>query len=264
MDFTPEIVGHRGAALLEPENTLAAFRRGVADGASAIECDVHLSRDGHVVVMHDETIDRTAAPHSPRRRGAIADLTRAELDEVLLPGDQRVPSLAEFLDVAAAGTPELGPAGVLVEVKAPEAAREVARQLRERFGESPEPLRGGTPPAVVISFHPEALAAVREEAPEIPIGYLVNFSGGATERILRELRAERLCMSIRGADRADAQLAARAGASFHVWTVNTAKQITKALAVGAASITTDDPAWAASEVAWQRENLSIRVATLAP
>ena len=80
----PAIVGHRGASAHAPENTLAAFRRGIEDGAQVLECDVHLSADGHVVVMHDETIDRTAAPDSPRRTGAIGDLTRAELDTVLL------------------------------------------------------------------------------------------------------------------------------------------------------------------------------------
>lgn len=239
----PSIVGHRGAAMLEPENTLAAFRRGAEDGASAMECDVHLSADGHVVVIHDETIDRTASPLSPRRTGAIADLTRAELDEVLLEDDQRIPSLEEFLDVAV----EAG-VGVLVEVKAPEAARAVAAQLIERFGEDPELLPDGTPRAVVISFHPEALAAIRQAAPRIPIGYLVSRTDRRTRRILQDLRAERLCVWISGVADEDRLLAESVGASLHVWTVNTPRQVRRALAVGAASITTDEPLWAAEEV----------------
>ena len=71
----PAIVGHRGASAHAPENTLAAFRRGIEDGAQVLECDVHLSADGHVVVMHDETIDRTAAaglPSSHRARSVTS------------------------------------------------------------------------------------------------------------------------------------------------------------------------------------------------
>src|SRR5690625_3933104 len=75
----PAVVGHRGAALVSPENTLASFRRALDDGAQLLECDVHLSADGELVVMHDQTIDRTAEASSPLRSGAIAELTRAEL-----------------------------------------------------------------------------------------------------------------------------------------------------------------------------------------
>jgi glycerophosphoryl diester phosphodiesterase len=68
------VVAHRGGAALRPENTLEAFAHGVALGADALELDVHLSRDGVVVVCHDETVDRTTDG-----LGAIADLTAADL-----------------------------------------------------------------------------------------------------------------------------------------------------------------------------------------
>ena len=95
----PAIVGHRGASAHAPENALLAFRRAIEDGAQLLECDVHLSADGQVVVMHDETIDRTAAEDSPLRTGAIGELTRAELDTVVLDEGERVPSLAELLEM---------------------------------------------------------------------------------------------------------------------------------------------------------------------
>src|SRR5690625_5481019 len=88
-----KIVGHRGAALVEPENTLASFHRAVADGADILECDVHLSADDQLAVIHDKTIDRTAAEDSPRRTGAIADLTRRVLGEVRLVGGGSVRAL---------------------------------------------------------------------------------------------------------------------------------------------------------------------------
>ena len=118
----PGIVGHRGASAHAPENTLAAFRRALEDGAQLLECDVHLSADGQVVVMHDETVDRTAAPDSPLRTGAISDLTRAQLDAVLLADGERVPSLAELL--------EMTTAPLFIEVKVASAAKAVAELLR--------------------------------------------------------------------------------------------------------------------------------------
>lgn len=71
---TPVVVAHRGGAGLRPENTLTAFEHAVSLGADAIECDVHLSGDGEVVVIHDATVDRTTNGH-----GAVASLTAAQL-----------------------------------------------------------------------------------------------------------------------------------------------------------------------------------------
>lgn len=248
----PQIVGHRGAALLEPENTLRGFRRAVADGAEAIELDVHLSKDGHVVVMHDETIDRTANPDSPLRTGALADLTRAELDTVRLQADERVPSLAQSLDLLRRRGAE--PVEALVEVKAVAAAEEVARQLSDRNAM-------GTARAVVISFYPDALEAVRRIDPAIELGLLAVATGETTVEIpeanlprvdvwaeLERLGVERLSLSVDGAEDGDRDRAAELGASLHVWTANREDQIRKALEVGAASITTDDPAWARDTV----------------
>ena len=70
----PLIYAHRGGAALRPENTLVAFDHGLALGADGLELDVHLSRDGVVVVHHDPTLERTT-----NARGAIRLKTAAEL-----------------------------------------------------------------------------------------------------------------------------------------------------------------------------------------
>lgn len=71
----PLLIGHRGAAGLAPENTMPSFRTAVRDWAvDMIELDVHLSRDGHCVVIHDPTVDRTTDG-----TGAVSDMTLAEL-----------------------------------------------------------------------------------------------------------------------------------------------------------------------------------------
>jgi glycerophosphoryl diester phosphodiesterase len=84
----PLIIGHRGAAAVAPENTMAAFEAAIAAGAEGIEFDVRLSRDGVPVVIHDDTLSRT---HGLRRR--VADLTGHELDQL------GVPSLRELFEL---------------------------------------------------------------------------------------------------------------------------------------------------------------------
>ncbi|MGI8918285.1 MAG: glycerophosphodiester phosphodiesterase [Pyrinomonadaceae bacterium] len=74
MSRLPLIIGHRGASALAPENTLAAFRQAIADGADGIEFDVRLARDGVVVVIHDATLERTGA-----LKLKVSNLTAAEL-----------------------------------------------------------------------------------------------------------------------------------------------------------------------------------------
>lgn len=75
--ISPLIIGHRGASALTPENTLAAFRRALDDGADGVELDVRLARDGVPVVIHDESLRRTAL-----REGLVAEKTSSELGKV--------------------------------------------------------------------------------------------------------------------------------------------------------------------------------------
>lgn len=73
----PLVLAHRGGLALRPENTLAAFDHGASLGADGFECDLRLSRDGEVVIIHDATLDRTTDA-----RGPVADRTAAELARV--------------------------------------------------------------------------------------------------------------------------------------------------------------------------------------
>jgi glycerophosphoryl diester phosphodiesterase len=96
----PLVIAHRGSSVYAPENTLAAFNLAVRQEADAIELDVDLTCDGHVVVMHDTTIDRTTNGH-----GRVADLTLEEIRQVDAGAwkdaafkGERVPLLQEVLE----------------------------------------------------------------------------------------------------------------------------------------------------------------------
>jgi glycerophosphoryl diester phosphodiesterase len=90
----PQIVAHRGSAADRPENALSSFIAAAESRADQIELDVHMSKDGQLVVMHDAMLDQTSLGH-----GAISDHTIAELKQIKLRGmDEVIPTLGEVLD----------------------------------------------------------------------------------------------------------------------------------------------------------------------
>ncbi len=159
---TPRVIGHRGAAGHAPENTLASFRKAAELGAGWVEFDVMLTRDGHAVIFHDETLDRTTDG-----RGRVAETDLATLRELDAGDGETVPTLDETMAVLA----ELG-LGANVEIK-PTAGRvretgEVAARILD--AEWPASL----PAPLISSFQEEALAAALAVAPNLPRAYVVD------------------------------------------------------------------------------------------
>lgn len=147
------IMGHRGAPRYEPENTLRSIRRALEMGVDAVEVDVHLAKDGKVVVIHDDTVDRTTDG-----RGRVRDLTFAELRQLDAGKGERLPSLEEVADLVA------GRAHLVVEVKDPAAGQPLVRLFQEReiF-----------PHAHVISFWHPLVKALKEQEPRLRTGVLM-------------------------------------------------------------------------------------------
>ena len=91
-----KVTGHRGAAGLEPENTIRSFQRALDLGVDAIELDVHLTKDQHLVVMHDATVDRTTDGS-----GAVCSLTLRDIRQLDAGLGESVPTLQEVIDLVA-------------------------------------------------------------------------------------------------------------------------------------------------------------------
>ena len=149
-------VAHRGASAYEPENTLRAFRRAIELGADMSELDLHLSKDGELVVIHDYMVDSTTNGH-----GAVKEMTIEEIKELDAGQGERVPILQEVIDLVR------GRNGLYIELKAegtPPATVEVLRA------------NGFTAHSQVIvgSFQPEFVRETKQLAPELAVSLLVG------------------------------------------------------------------------------------------
>ena len=87
------ITGHRGAAKLEPENTCLSIQKAIELGVDQIEIDVHLTRDQKLVVIHDQTVDRTTDGH-----GAVSDLSLQDIKQLDAGKGEKIPTLQEVID----------------------------------------------------------------------------------------------------------------------------------------------------------------------
>ncbi|RBM18737.1 glycerophosphodiester phosphodiesterase family protein [Streptomyces sp. PT12] len=212
-------VGHRGLMAVEPENTLRSFCRADRAGLDVIELDVHLSKDGELVVMHDAEVDRTTDGS-----GAIADLTLAELRGLDAGLGERVPLFTEVVD--AVGAP------LQAEIKDPAAARVLAGVIEER--------RLGRR-VTVISFHDEALAETRRLLPEVAMALVTGASTGSAPERARALDAGMISCELQALDAAVVARAHAAGLAVISWTVNTDADLARARELGLDGVVTDSP-----------------------
>ncbi|MYT18095.1 glycerophosphoryl diester phosphodiesterase [Streptomyces sp. SceaMP-e96] len=212
-------IGHRGMMGVEPENTLRSFVRAEHEGLDVIELDLHLSKDGALVVMHDADVDRTTDGAGP-----IAERTLAELRELDAGQGERIPVFEEVLEAVK------GP--LQAEIKDVAAAQALAEVMRSRD------LVGRVD---VISFHDEALAAIRTLLPAVRTALVGSRYGADVVDRALAVGATMLSLNIR---RLTLELVERAHAAqlkVVAWTVNTHDQLRLARGLGLDGVVTDQP-----------------------
>ncbi|MHA6623367.1 glycerophosphodiester phosphodiesterase [Pseudonocardia sp. DLS-67] len=162
------VTGHRGAMGSEPENTLRSFRRAQREGCDEIELDLRVTADGHLVVLHDATVDRTTDGS-----GAVAELTFDEIRALDAGLGERVPTWAEAV------------AAVDVRFQAEVKAEAAVPLLAESMRADPNLARR----TLVTSSHAEILLAVRQELPEIETGLILGRTPASAEIVARTTSA---------------------------------------------------------------------------
>lgn len=211
-------IGHRGAAGLEPENTLRSFRRAGAEGADAIELDLRLTRDGRLVVLHDSDVNRTTSGSGP-----VTSMTLREIRHLDAGLGECIPAFEEVLEDTALP--------IHAELKAVEAAEPLAALIRKHR------LDGRVTP---ISFDLEALRRVKLSLPDLPVGLILSGdSPGLVEA--RSVNASHVSPQAAYLDAAKVESYRRAGFRVTTWTINEPQEMRRVLELGVDGIVTDRP-----------------------
>ena len=230
----PRWIAHRGAGKLAPENTLAAFRLGAAHGYRAFECDVKLSADGVPFLLHDATLERTAAA-----TGAASDRPWSELSQLDAGGwhgrhfaGEPLPSLQAIAAFVRRNHFQLN-----LEIKPTPGAetltgRVVAQHAARLWS-------GAEVPPLLSSFRPDALAAAAEAAPTLPRALLLDTLWTGWQQVAGSLGCVAIVTHHRLMDAELLALARQAGWRAMVYTVNEPVDAQRLLALGVDSLITD-------------------------
>jgi glycerophosphoryl diester phosphodiesterase len=241
------VIAHRGASGNAPENTMAAFRKAVALGATFIETDLQLSRDARFVAIHDATVNRTT-----NGQGAVHDMTLAELRKLDAGSwfgsefaGERIPTLEEILEFSKKNDVvfylEIKPAGSWGGEHA------LIGALRES---------GEIPRAVVISFDPSIVMSLRKIEPTLMTGLL--YDGQLENPLEKAVAIGARQLAARGDLVTPAMLAEARKKDLQVvcWTVNHSAHMRMLAVAGVDGIMTDYPDRLVAAVRKEAEGLS--------
>ncbi|MER5339123.1 glycerophosphodiester phosphodiesterase [Streptomyces mirabilis] len=212
-------IGHRGVMGVEPENTLRSFMAAQHAGLDLIELDLHLSKDGALVVMHDADVDRTTDGSGP-----IAEMTLAELRALDAGHGERVPVFEEVLDTIRAP--------LQAEIKDTAAARALAEVMHRRD------LVGRVE---VSSFHDEAIAEITRLVPGVRTALIASRYGVDVVDRAVEVGAATVCLNIRRLTLEVVEHARKADLRIIGWVVNTQDHLRLVRALELDGATTDYP-----------------------
>jgi len=215
-----QIIGHRGARGLEPENTMRSFRKALELGVDYIECDVHMTKDGHIVLMHDHTVDRTTNGSGP-----VNSFTFDEIRKLDAGKGETIPTLQELLDLAR------GKVKLHIELKDEAATEPTVRLVEKNSMEAKVFLTGNT----------ETLRRVRELNSSIPTEHIFGEpSDDAIDRAL-SVGAKRVSCHISHLTSEFVRRAHENGLQVIAWPPNTVEEAKKAIECGVDLICTDRP-----------------------
>ena len=215
------VVGHRGAAGVVPENTIKGFHYAIDLGVDYVECDVHLSRDQHLVVMHDEKVDRTT-----NGTGSIRDLDFDAIRRLDAGQGAQVPTLAEVLETVQ------GKVKLLCELKGEGVEDATVQAVQQRHMEAG---------VIFPSFHLDRLERVRRHGEHLQLGAI--FADPDPDDIARalELKAvgtgvyyKNLCLRL-------VEQVLETGMDLRAWNPDTLPEQQAMIALGVTGVSTNRP-----------------------
>ena len=218
------IIGHRGAPIYLPENTIESFKKAIEIGVDFIECDIHLTKDEKIVIIHDATVDRTTDG-----KGYVRDFTLDELRQLHINNGSKIPTIEEVLELdfpvvielksySSSGTNQIYPnlVGVLLKV------------LREvKFSRD----------VIFISFDRRYLEEIKDF--EYKKGFL-SFDFPNLDR-LENLNLSGIGVYYKSLDSGKVEIAHNKGLSVIAWTVDRSEDIEIMVDMGVDLLASNDP-----------------------
>ena len=229
-----KVWAHRGASGSAPENTLPAFEMAIEQGADGIEFDVQLTRDDHVVVIHDETLERTTDGHGWVADHSLEDLKKLDASAGLDGfAGVRIPTLAELFDLVTDADLRLN-----VELKNSripyQGMEERVLGLIEQYGVADR--------VIISSFDHNSLRGLAESGATIPLGVLYSDPLWRPWNYAVKLGASALHPSLSATRPKVVERSHEAGLEVNVWTVNEPDEVERVAELGVDALITNYPA----------------------
>ena len=219
-------IAHRGAKAYEPENTLQAFQKALDLHAHGIELDVHLSADGHIIVMHDETIDKMT-----NGKGDINTYTLAELKSFLIADKLQMPTLNEVFDLVDKKC------FINIELKNADTSKKVVSLIGKYIAEK----NWNYEHFIISSFDWNALKEVQNLNPNIPIGVLTEENLDTALAFAESIKAKAIHPDFQLLNNENTRKIQEKGFLVFPWTVNTEEDIQKVKSYNVNGIISDNP-----------------------
>jgi glycerophosphoryl diester phosphodiesterase len=234
--FPVLVIGHRGFSAAAPENTQASFKKAMEVGADMIELDVHLSKDGQVVVIHDDTLNRTT-----NGKGKVAHYTLRELKQLDAGSwfgsqfsGEKIPMLSEVLELVRGRTL------LNIELKRGDHGQYTISDLADlslKEVEKAEMLNQ----VLFSSFDPLAIERIREKNPRIPVALIYSKPWSSPQEVTGKRPIHALSCRDTVLTQNNNTQARQKGMKVLVWTVNTEEHMEHFLNMGVDGIITNHP-----------------------
>ncbi len=219
-------MGHRGAAALEPENTLRAFRKGMECGADAVEFDVRRTKNGKLAVIHDADISRTT-----HAKGLLKEFTLEELKRLDAGKGETIPELKEALMFLKDKN-----TGIVLEIKEDGTERQIAEEVKSSGIEAGR--------ITFVSFSPASVRAIKSLVPKARAGIIFSRLPENIICLALGCNAEIILPKHIILDKELVQKAHRHGLLVYTWTLNGTEEIREAIELGVDGFASDNPCMA--------------------
>jgi len=218
---TPFVVGHRGAAGLEPENTIRSINRAIDIGVDAVEVDVRRSKDGELVIMHDPTVDRTTNGH-----GRVSSFTLKELKALDAGKGERVPTLDELISSMR------GKVDLFIEIKEPETVPDIVDHIEEE---------GVAPSTTFVSFFHNSLLEAKQLSPYSRCGAIFSCDPADPSRLALDVKADLVLPNHSYMTERTVREAHARKLLVQTWTVNNPDDLARVVKFGVDGVASDFP-----------------------